>query len=300
MKIVSGLLSVFLALCYFVKLIVKTGFRCYVPRNVAGGRKLLVLVNGPSLNDSWDEIIATKRNETDDIITVNFAANDERFYITKPKYYLITDPMFYYPNEHPREEKERVVLFFENLNTRVDWDMILFLSTQLFRAEKKAKKVSNPHIRIIPFHGLLTFIRPITWRMKTGRRIIMYFAKKGLFSPDRDTVMHFAIYLGFLMGYKVEELYGADHNFLEGLMVNDKNQVCKRTVHFYETDAALKPVGAASVNGVGVVCSTVGVLLSLYEQVFKGHELLRMIADEMGVRVINMTKGSMIDVYERP
>jgi hypothetical protein len=34
-------------------------------------------------------------------------------------------------------------------------------------------------------------------------------------------------------------------------------------------------------------------------ELFRGHEVLRDFANEQGVRIINRTRGSMIDAYER-
>lgn len=277
----------FLLIDYLWNLVFNTGLKCYIPKNQCADNTLLVLVNGPSLNESVGEIIETERYKRDAIISVNFLMNDDRFFVMKPKYHVISDAMFYLTEVH----KERVKCFFESLNTRVDWDMYLFMPMRFIRLEKKLKKIKNKHIHLVPIRQVFP---P---DLKTDV-LISYVAKKGLLGPDYGTVMHHAIYVGMVMGFKREELYGADHTFFDGLTVNNQNQVCKRTTHFYATDTKVEPMYCYHVKS-GKTAYTMQYFLFEYERIFRGHLILRKIADKLGVSIINKTKGSMIDAYER-
>lgn len=285
MSVFTKLSKICLLTDYFYKLILKEGIKCYIPKNQCLNNKLLVLVNGPSLNQSITQIIKTEQYKRDAIISVNFLANDDRFYVLKPKYHVISDPMFYISDA----QKERVDEFFRCLNTKVDWDMFLFMPIIHARMEKKLKKITNKHIKIVPIHQLYP---------QVSNFLMKLIAKKGILGPDFGSVMHHAIYIGMIMGFKTEELYGADHTFFNGLMVNDKNQVCRRTTHFYETESQIQPLYHHFKKGEDVPY-TMAFFLYEYERIFKGHKDLRMIADYLRVNIINKTIGSMIDSYER-
>lgn len=285
MRIFLNLSKLCLILDYVSQLIFKEGFKCYIPKRQCKENNLLVLVNGPSLNQSISEIINTEQYRKDDIISVNFLVNDERFYILKPKYHVISDPMFYVSGA----QKDRVDKFFDSLNRKVDWDLYLFMPIKYARMEKKLMKIKNNHIKVVPVHQAYPH---------SSEALMKYVAKKGILGPDFGSVMHHAIYIGMVMGFKVEKLYGADHSFFDGLMVNEKNQVCRRTSHFYEVDSKVEPLYHHFKQGTDTPY-TMPFFLWEHERIFRGHQDLRMIADELKVRIINCTKNSMIDSYER-
>lgn len=285
MSLFTKLSKVCLIIDYFYQLIFKEGLKCYIPKNQCKNNKLLVLVNGPSLNQSITQIIKTKQYKRDAIISVNFLVNDDRFYLLKPKYHVISDPMFYVTDA----QKGRVDEFFKHLNTKVDWDMYLFMPIIYARMENKLKKITNKHIKIIPIHQLYP---------QVSQSLMRFIAKKGILGPDFGSVMHHAIYIGMVMGFKTEELYGADHTFFEGLTVNENNQVCRCTKHFYETETEVKPLYHCF-TPKGNIPYTMSFFLWEHERIFKGHQDLQMIADYLHVQIINKTKGSMIDSYKR-
>ncbi|MDM8310364.1 hypothetical protein [Phocaeicola barnesiae] len=285
MNVFIELSKICLVINYLYQLFFKEGLKCYIPKNQCNGNKLLVLVNGPSLNKSLSQILDNEQYKKDAIISVNFMVNDDRFYILKPKYHVISDPMFYISGA----QKERVDKFFECLNTKIDWDMYLFLPIQYVRIEKKIHKITNAHVKVIPIHQEYPH---------ASKSLMKYVAKKGILGPDFGSVMHHAVYIGMIMGFKTEELYGADHTFFDGLMVNEKNQVCRRTSHFYETTSIVKPLYHHFTPGSDIPY-TMQFLLWENERIFKGHQDLRMIADYLNVHIINKTEGSMIDSYER-
>lgn len=285
MRVFRKLSKVCLVIDYICQLVFKEGLKCYIPKHQCQGNKLLVLVNGPSLNQSLSEIIDTGQYKINAVISVNFMVNDDRFYILKPKYHVISDPMFYVSGA----QKERVEYFFECLNTRVDWDMYLFMPIPYARMERKLHKIKNDHIIVVPLHKEYPHV---------SKSLMKYVARKGILGPDFGSVMHHAIYIGMMMGFKTEELFGADHSFFDGLMVNERNQVCRRTSHFYETSSKVEPLFHHFTQGPDVPY-TMPFFLWEHERIFRGHQDLRMIADYLGVRIINCTKNSMIDSYER-
>lgn len=247
---------------------------------------LMVLANGPSLKDSLKSIIENKEYLDHDIATVNFMTNDDRFYIMKPCYHVISDGMFY---KNPTQQ-DRVQEFFFNLNTKVDWPLTLFAAYEFCKDKKWRARIKNENIKIIPLH---TQTPP--WN---GGRLTMFLAKRGLLGANFGSVLHHAINVGLMSGYKHVDIYGADHTFFDGLCVNGQNVVCKKTTHFYDNKPEeVKPV-FQTWSGKDVPY-TMSAFLHEYWRVFKGHEILRAVADKLDIEIINKTPISMIDCYKR-
>ena len=253
-------------------------------------KELFILVNGPSLNKNLDEIIENKQYQQYDLITVNFMPNDDRFYVIRPKYLIFTDPIFYKnPGQDDKQDK-RILDFYDNINKKIDWDITVFVPYIFLKDEKwRKQKFTNPHLRLIPIHKEAPSMDNLS--------VILFLAKRGLMGTDFGTVLDHCIYIGALMGYKVLYLFGADHTFFEGLCVNDKNQVCRKTTHFYESNPKIEPI-YHTYSGKKKPY-TMSFFTWEYARIFKGHDIMRSIADYLGVKVVNKTPGSMIDSYCR-
>ena len=267
---------------YLMRKVKRESFRNYIPKS-HHSRPLAILVNGPSLNHSLTEIIETKKHEEYDLMCVNFMVNDSRFEIIRPRYYVISDPMFY---DAPGCE-DRVKDFFANINRKVFWKLILFVPYRFWKDKSWLKRFHN-NIETIPFY------------METPSEIVYFFsrmAKAGIIGTCYGSVLHHAIYAGLLSGYDKIYLYGADHTFFDGLCVNSQNQVCKKTTHFYDENPNIEPI-YHTYTGVKTPY-TMSHFLNEYFRVFHGHEILQTIAKSMAVDIVNKTPISMIDSYKR-
>lgn len=247
---------------------------------------LMVLANGPSLKDSLKSIIENKEYLDHDIATVNFMTNDDRFYIMKPCYHVISDGMFY---KNPTQQ-DRVQEFFYNLNNKVNWPLYLFASYEFCKDKKWRDRIKNENITIVPLH---TQTPP--WN---AGALTMFLAKRGLLGADFGSVLHHGINIGLMSGYKRVLVYGADHTFFDGLCVDGQNRVCKKTTHFYDNKPEeVKPI-FETWSGKDVPY-TMSSFLHEYWRVFRGHEIMRDVADKLGVEIINKTPVSMVDSYKR-
>ena len=252
--------------------------------NKERNKPLAVLANGPSLNNSLECLILSNEYKALDFATVNFMPNDDRFYLLKPKYHVISDPMFY----NNDSQKERVELMFSNLNKKVDWNLVMYVAYNFWKDKKWCKKIENSNIQLLPLH----IPNP-----PQNKRLTMFLVKRGLMGADFGSVLHHAINIGLMSGYNKLFLYGADHTFFEGLCVDNENRVCKITKHFYDNNEEVKPIYYYWTGQQ--VPYTMSWFLYEYMRVFRGHEILRMVADEIGVEIINKTPISMIDSYKR-
>jgi len=261
----------------------------YITKDSLTGNRteeLLVFANGPSLSDVLGEIKSGKfaRNDSD-IIMMNFTANSDDFYKLKPKYFCISDIMFYRMDKY-REDKVR--LLFDNLNSRVDWPLNVYFPYRWYKDKKFLDRFHNPHLNPVPFHTL---------EYQGFERFRFPLMIRNIGGSDFGTVLQNAINIGIILGYKKLYLYGADHTFFDGLMVDDNNQVCKITSHVYEEDGAAEPI--YQYYSGEKLPYTMSFFLSEYARLFAGHEIMKKYADFAGAEIINMTKNSMINSYRR-
>lgn len=252
--------------------------------------RINVLVNGPSLKDTFQAYDRGEVKLDQNSFMVNLSALDERFMKIKPMFYCLSDPIFYQDYEPKKEQVKKMYRIF---NEQVDWDMNLYLcfgkEYEYDKFEKYAN-ITNPHVTLVRMN------RKYCSRLKPSLRHKLY--KTGYFMPEDGTIANTAIYLSLLFGYKTIMLYGADHNMFLELAVNDQNQLCSLDSHFYDKEKPkMKPFLNTCVD-YGVPFRVHGFMYILYVM-FNSHNLLRQFANYMGARIINCTPNSMIDSYER-
>lgn len=254
------------------------------------GGKAYVLVNGPSLKGTLQCYDEGNQEITNDSFVVNLFALDKHFKSIKPKHYCLSDPMFY---QDFLPKKDDIRKLYDILQTEVNWDMYLYLC---FYSDKEYKKlieysrITNPHIKIVLMN------RKLCEGLSPRIRNKLY--ASGYFMPEDGTIANTAIYIAIIEGYKEIELYGADHSMFLELAVNDNNELCSYDSHFYDN-------GKPKLKVFRNCCTTgdrafrVHEFLYIVSIMFRSHDLLRQLADYMGVHILNCTKGSMIDSYER-
>jgi hypothetical protein len=269
---------------------VKEDFRNHVARagaqNMNASGKILILGNGPSLGEQLPRLISEKASEQGDIMAVNFFSLSAAFTTLKPKYYVISDPQFFRRAGY----NERIEAMYKALAENVSWPMTLYV--QYYNPEKfdyAAAICHNPNIKIVKFHTTL---------FRGFRNVEFWCYRHGLGSGNFGTVVQNGEFIAMLLGYRTIELYGVDHTLLEGLTVNEKNQLCRIKIHYY--DKTPQPAEPIYVNATTPPRPyTMASYLAETAELFRGHEVLAEYARTQGVRIINRTKDSMIDAYER-
>ena len=260
--------------------------RTYVGRAGTVGEpkpSAVILGNGPSLAEDLPRLIERREHETKDVMAVNFFALDERFETVRPAYYVLSDPMFFRDSAC----RDRVAELYRVLDEKVTWPMNLYV--QYYNPERFDYRAAlpNPNIRIVRFHTQL---------YRGFRGVEFWLFRRGLGSANFGTVVQVCEYVALLLGYKTLELYGVDHTLLDGLCVDEENRLCRADGHYYDAAPATpKPI----FQKVPHRPYTMSVYLAEVAELFRGHEVLRDYAASLGARIINRTRGSMIDAYER-
>lgn len=289
-KLIRAVRDTFDTLLFFATMAVKEDFRNHVARagaqNMNASGKILILGNGPSLGEQLPRLISEKASEQGDIMAVNFFSLSEDFTTLKPKYYILSDPQFFRRAGY----NERIEAMYKALAENVSWPMTLYV--QYYNPEKfdyAAAVGHNPNIKIVKFHTTL---------FRGFRNVEFWCYRHGLGSGNFGTVVQNGEFIAMLLGYRTIELYGVDHTLLEGLTVNEKNQLCRIKSHYY--DKTPQPAEPIYVNATTPPRPyTMASYLAETAELFRGHEVLAEYARTQGVRIINRTKGSMIDAYER-
>jgi hypothetical protein len=144
----------------------------------------------------------------------------------------------------------------------------------------------NPHLHIIPYYDY-TF---------EGFKSIRYWLfRRGLAMPKPQNVLVPSIFNSINMGYKEIRIYGADHSWTESIRVDDENKVCLTDPHFYDKKKVnMRP---------WLKCSgehyLMHEILRDLAWMFESYHVLRDYAEHCGCRIVNCTRNSYIDAFEK-
>ena len=174
------------------------------------------------------------------------------------------------------------------LAEKVDWEMYLHVIYRFHKSPYLEIVKKNPHIKVVYYH---------TNRYNGILKTRNWFLKNGLGNGEYSTVVLNSIYSAITEGYKNIELYGLDHTFFTGLTVNDDNVPCYSAQHFYDNEVEVKPM-VRHYSGRVEYFDMASFLFEKYD-IFKGHKVMAEYANYMGARILNCTKGSLVDAYPR-
>lgn len=236
-------------------------------------KKCTILANGPSLKNAMDnnEVIL----EDVDVFCVNSFCESDYFWEIKPKFYFLVDGQFFNPTlERCKSQVENIQKAF----SKVDWDMVLYISTSSGNGGVLSG-LTNPKIKVIRLNT--TTIEGYKWF-----RHLMYKMRLGM--PRCQTVVNMAISTSIIMKYNDVYLYGADHSWTKDLRVDDDNVCCYGDRHVYNT-------------GLVVIKKdkSIGELLLNFARMFDSHWVINEYAKSMNVHIWNCTRESFVDAYDR-
>lgn len=246
-------------------------------RKTAGDEEIVILGNGPSLNQTVAEsmpFLASRKK-----LAVNFAANTPLFLNLRPEFYVLADPHFF-----QAADNENVKKLWDTFLTKVDWEMTLFVPTRI-KSPQLDRLKQNSHITVnryntTPIEGFKAF-RNAVYRM-------------GLGMPRPRNVLIPSIMLALNAGFRTVYVAGADHSWMKTLSVNDRNQVVSIQPHFYKDNEK----ETARVNTEYMNYPLHQIIYSFYVA-FKSYYVIRDYAASIGATVWNITPRSFIDAFPR-
>ena len=254
-------------------------------KNASKKKPIYILGNGPSLLSVKDKI---QDRSKINLCTVNFSVLTDIFMELKPEYHVIVDPAFFELEKNTQDVKNRVLQFFETLNSKVTWNMTLIVSAKANRKTLK-KLLKNDKIRICQLPG-----KDLKLDSDIFQSLMFLSYRKGLAMLPCQNVVMACIYFAITIGYKEIQLYGVEHSWIKYLKVNENNIVCQEDVHYYGK-TKLVPFYKDKNSTF-----TMAEILTAFAKMFSGYEKLQRYAKYCGsVQIINMTKDSYIDAFQR-
>lgn len=239
-------------------------------------RSLVILGNGPSLNDTianHHDFLADK-----DLLAVNFAANAPLYHHLRPSLYVLADSHFFSPGDDAK-----VTDLWNNL-AKTDWPLTLFVpANQVAQARRHLKNA--PSVTLSTFN--LTPVEGFGWLRRFAFR-------HGLGMPRPRNVLIPSLMTAMRNGYRQIYIAGADHSWSKTLWVDDKNRVVTIQPHFYPDDEKEQERVTSLYSGIHLHD-----IYNSFSIAFRSYFEIADFAARSRIEILNITPGSFIDAFRR-
>jgi hypothetical protein len=245
-----------------------------------------ILGNGPSLNQALTDNLDFLK-ETD-IYCVNLFALSSVYASLQPQNYVLLDPAFFMFSEQ-NNARQDIKKTFDAILQQTDWSMKLFVPARN-RNSYIVKKIEQerPNIQICLFN--YTIVRGFPFFRH-------WVFKQNLGMPQCQNILAASLYVTLLQDYKNVYLFGADHSWHEEIRITEQNEFEMRQVHFYDNATNIKHEKVIDVRNNSRP-SLHAQFLSLHK-VFYSYEILNVFAKFRKINVLNASKKTYIDAFER-
>jgi hypothetical protein len=245
-----------------------------------------ILGNGPSLNQALTDNLGFLK-ETD-IYCVNLFALSTVYASLKPQNYVLLDPAFFMFNEK-NNSRQDIKKTFDVIIQDTDWSMRFFVPARS-RNSYIVKKITQerPNIQIFFFN--YTIVRGFP-------AFRHWFFEHNFGMPQCQNILAASLFVALLQEYKNIYLFGADHSWHEEIRITDQNEFEMRQVHFYDHTSNVKHEKVIDVRNNSLP-KLHAQFLSLHK-VFYSYEILGVFAKFRKINVLNASKKSFIDAFER-
>ena len=248
--------------------------------------EIVVLANGPSLDSDLEKL--RKRSFDGDFMCVNHFPSTAKYTELKPRFVVFCDAaLFTIANDHHLFNSNKEV--FNNIYNKTTWPIHLFVP----RSSRKN------FIKLVEMHQLtntdVSYTFYNTTNFNGNRGIFHFFYNKQLGMPDPRTVVTPCVMLSINMGFNKVFLTGVDHNFHEGIKLDQDNNLLIRIDHFYDEDKKDKYV--PFMNSVNGKVYSVGELFDVLQKIFRSYGYIAKFAAKKNVEVLNCTESSFIDEF---
>lgn len=283
-KFIKNLINTIISLFQMLRFL---SLKCSLDKySVYNGKPLVVMGNGPSLNDNINNHYSILSQC--DICVVNDFGLSEKYELIRPNYYFFVDDMYWL-------EKEKTIVkaidnrnkLFDKLNNVTNWPMVVFVPSAIFKLKYfQHIFLKNDKIKILPLNRY----------PYSGFDSIKYFLyRNNLSMPQVQNVLVAAIFIGLNLEYKKIFLIGTENDWTKYICVNSHNQVCVVSNHFYETEQnQLTPF----LKGTGEIYKLSEILSDL-SKTFTGYLELEKYSKVKRANIYNCCNNSFIDAFER-
>ena len=255
-------------------------------RKIEQKKEIVILGNGPSLKPMITEFADFLNDK--DLFSVNHFPSTEYFSILKPKYYITIAPDLWNDNtvEPYRSAADKL---FETLAEKTDWNLTMYIPFVAKKHKKWQEKIKMNkfiavnYINITPIEG---------WQVFTH-----FLFKRNIGLPRPHNIMIPSIFYSINLGYKTIYLWGTDHSWLADISVNEENIALINQKHFYDSETSRATT--LNMDKEGRTPRKLHEILMKFMLAFKGYFVLKQYAESCNVKILNATKGSFIDAFDR-
>jgi hypothetical protein len=235
------------------------------------GEVIHVLGNGPSCHHTLKQNICPNEK----MMVVNFLASTDVFFQYKPEFYVLIDPDFF------EDSSDKFIILFEALK-RVDWSMTLFIPTPYRKQAESLIFNSNIKIKLINVNYL------------PGKsQGVFYLYQRNLATPRFQNVIVACLYASINLGFKEIKLHGVESSEFQMFEINEKNEVLLNTEHSYGN-------ATRNLSREGkILKGEFWKYLRLYTFMLEGYSQIKSYSDFVGCNIINYTKKSFIDSFDK-
>lgn len=227
-------------------------------------KKVHVIANGPSLNDTLSQI-----GDHDDVITVNYSLKEERIQKLHPKIHVLIDSGF-------AEDVNYLYQVNDLKRQKIVGKIVM------------SQEVKKAWVRNIDDVSNISVINTAAYldEYKSNREKKYY--ENNYLAPYIQTVAVAAVYIAVQEGYSDIYLHGCDMTWIKDLIVRDDNIVCQVDNHFYDIKKENIISAFSMLEWAGA-----------FHNAILGFCQLKRYADDEGVNIYNMSKSSMLDMFEK-
>ena len=263
-----------------------------------GAKNILILGNGPSINQQWD-LIRQKRDSAQLMVVNKFAITD-RFFDLKPEHYVFLDGAFFNfteeilqdPKKHPMVDiKENWEHSQAEINKTwlnildADWPIVVWVP-YIYRSSFILEKLEKANIRFQFYNYTVIdgWLKPALFKMKLGM-------------PQSQNVINAAMAVSIWLKPKQVYVSGLDHTFHLNISVDSDNYLWDEGDHFYKGKEQVKKQKLIDLATSKKV--TLAALFSSLAKVHLSYETLLSLSERNGVEIINVTEGGYVDAFKR-
>ena len=198
------------------------------------------------------------------------------------------DPAFFMFSEQ-NDGRQDIKKTFDAITEQTDWAMRLFVPARSRNSYiVKKLKQERPNIQICFFN--YTIVRGFP-------AFRHWFFEHNLGMPQCQNILAASLYVALLQDYKNVYLFGADHSWHEEIRITEQNEFEMRQVHFYDNASSVKHEKVIDVRNNSRP-RLHAQFLSLHK-VFYSYEILGAFAKFRKINVLNASKKTYIDAFER-
>lgn len=245
--------------------------------------RCVILGNGPSAK----ETLQTHKDFLDNqiLISVNRFPETEAFLQFKPQHFVLVAKNW---KDNVSENSKKISIdLYDSVINRTTWDMHIHLPAEAKKCKWLMDRFKqNKHLTISLYNDT-----PVEGLPKWNR----FFFKKAWGLPRPHNVIIPSLMIAINAGFKEIILVGADHSWLEGLTVNEKNEALLFQKHFYDENTAKLDY----MLKLGKRPRRLHEILEKFMLAFRAYFEINDYAKNKNVNIWNATPKSFIDAFER-